>query len=984
MISSDQEDSPADRPLSDRTNIETAGEHDGELLAKKREEGRERTRLCRERKKAAKQKGENPPGEHEDPLLAKRRADQRERTRLCRERKKAAKQNENNLPGGKENQPSDMQPNQGSRKHEGAPFVPALDDTQISTPVSRHIGLTSLSALTDPKLGEKENQQADLQPYPLLGSSRTIQRSRKRGFGHVISLETASEKFQNESTSRANKRDPSLNNGEPTPLSAVTNLAAHKNQADCTLFQTDLGTINGDDESWLHRNDHFAPRPYGGMQNDHDSSCAIWDHEIQNVLQTAMSQERNQGHGMAISDPVVQGEDHATPEDLQRAQWRIRTERSRKRKRGNQVNVADLQRNIEFQRKYRLRNTSQMKPQVTPSGNVNPSLDTVDHNHGIVGVYDSGIWVPDASENTGLDEENLETNKPIDDDIDEFFDDYEGRVFTRPDVQYKSYRVNGQRGRAEGRPDPYDYVYHNLPKKHLVLGHAPDCEHCGAKRFPGEGAAFCCREGMVRIHILEVPAEMRRLFTNQTDRDAKYFRKNIRYFNSHFSFTSMGVKLDRRYATAAGTGIYTFRIQGQIYHRLDQLSHGNYTARNMQLYIYDNEDDFAHRVKRSPHLDLGLIKLIVRILQGNPYVGVFRSLGSKPNLDEYRIELNTKIDVDHRRYNAPTASQVSAIWLEGSDPKKMFERSVMVCGVSDRPVYIKAYYGCYDPLAYPLFFPGGEAGWNEEILYQETKKKTKTGKKKKKKEDLHEEFPSAMDIDDEAEADDRTGGQGGDPESNKKYVSAREYYAYKIQIRHGEFNVLFYGGRLFQQWLVDMYIKVESMRLNWYSLPGHLQVNNSITPGVSPRSRVSRVTVRDANRHQKIIRADLYQGVLDTLATGEARASLSGKRIILPRSMTGCDRDVQRRFLDAMTLVQRYGKPDYFITMTCNPYWPEVIQELLPGQTPQDRPEVVARVYKAKLRDCENFLVKKQHFGEVAAYAHVTEFQKRGLPHEHF
>ncbi|TVU32079.1 hypothetical protein EJB05_23797 [Eragrostis curvula] len=271
MISSDQEDSPADRPLSDRTNIETAGEHDGELLAKKREEGRERTRLCRERKKAAKQKDENPPGEHEDPLLAERRADQREWTRLCRERKKAAKQNENNLPGGegkstvryaaqsgieeirvcfivlltileggKENQQADLLPNsslgssqtiQKSRKcgfgdvisleiasdkfqneatsranKRGALFVPALDDTQISTPVSRHIGLTPLSSVMDPKLGGKENQQADLQPYPLLGSSRTIQRLRKRGFGHVISLETASEKFQNKSTSRANKR----------------------------------------------------------------------------------------------------------------------------------------------------------------------------------------------------------------------------------------------------------------------------------------------------------------------------------------------------------------------------------------------------------------------------------------------------------------------------------------------------------------------------------------------------------------------------------------------------------------------------------------------------------------------------------------------------------------------------------------------------------------------------------------------------------
>jgi hypothetical protein len=40
-------------------------------------------------------------------------------------------------------------------------------------------------------------------------------------------------------------------------------------------------------------------------------------------------------------------------------------------------------------------------------------------------------------------------------------------------------------------------------------------------------------------------------------------------------------------------------------------------------------------------------------------------------------------------------------------------------------------------------------------------------------------------------------------------------------MRHGEFNVLFYGGRLFQQWLMDMHVKVESMKLDWYSLPKH-------------------------------------------------------------------------------------------------------------------------------------------------------------------
>ena len=66
---------------------------------------------------------------------------------------------------------------------------------------------------------------------------------------------------------------------------------------------------------------------------------------------------------------------------------------------------------------------------------------------------------------------------------------------------------------------------------------------------------------------------------------------------------------------------------------------------------------------------------------------------------------------------------------------------------------------------------------------------------------------------------------------SRLHVSAREYYYYIMQICNGIFNIFFHGGRLFQQWIVDMYVKIESMRLDWYSHPDH----------------------------QKIIRADLYQ-----------------------------------------------------------------------------------------------------------------------------
>ena len=78
----------------------------------------------------------------------------------------------------------------------------------------------------------------------------------------------------------------------------------------------------------------------------------------------------------------------------------------------------------------------------------------------------------------------------------------------------------------------------------------------------------------VNIYVLEIPSELRRLFASQTDRNAKYFQKYIRYFNSHFSFTSFGVSIDHNLASARGTGVYCLKAHGQIYHRLDQLIPG--------------------------------------------------------------------------------------------------------------------------------------------------------------------------------------------------------------------------------------------------------------------------------------------------------------------------------------------------------------------------------------------------------------------------
>lgn len=92
---------------------------------------------------------------------------------------------------------------------------------------------------------------------------------------------------------------------------------------------------------------------------------------------------------------------------------------------------------------------------------------------------------------------------------------------------------------------------------------------------------------------------------------------------------------------------------------------------------------------------------------------------------------------------------------------------------------------------------------------------------------------------------------------------------------------------------------------------------------------------------------------------------------------------MQQLYHDAMALVQEYGTPDLFITMTANPNWPEISRELHYGQTAIDRPDIVARVFRLKLKSLVDDLTKKNLFGRIQSWFYVIEFQKRGLPHTH-
>ncbi|XP_049345373.1 uncharacterized protein LOC125809839 [Solanum verrucosum] len=142
--------------------------------------------------------------------------------------------------------------------------------------------------------------------------------------------------------------------------------------------------------------------------------------------------------------------------------------------------------------------------------------------------------------------------------------------------------------------------------------------------------------------------------------------------------------------------------------------------------------------------------------------------------------------------------------------------------------------------------------------------------------------------------------------------------------------------------------------------------------------------IREDETNQDLCRIEVLQGILDILRCGEREASNIGKKNFLPVAFIGGPRDMRRRYMDAIALVQYFGKPDLFITMTCNPSWPEIKEQLLLNDEVQNRPDLVSRVFRAKVEESKKDILKRQIFGKVAAFMYTIEFQKRGLPHAHF
>jgi hypothetical protein len=87
----------------------------------------------------------------------------------------------------------------------------------------------------------------------------------------------------------------------------------------------------------------------------------------------------------------------------------------------------------------------------------------------------------------------------------------------------------------------------------------------------------------------------------------------------------------------------------------------------------------------------------------------------------------------------------------------------------------------------------------------------------------------------------------------------------------------------------------------------------------------------------------------------------------------------------ALVLVSKFGCLHVFITLTCNPKWPEIVLQLLDGQTAFDWPDVTAAVFKSRLDQMKMNIQNGKYFdGHEPTYSiHMIEYQYHGLPHAH-
>ncbi|XP_042941120.1 uncharacterized protein LOC122275879 [Carya illinoinensis] len=115
-----------------------------------------------------------------------------------------------------------------------------------------------------------------------------------------------------------------------------------------------------------------------------------------------------------------------------------------------------------------------------------------------------------------------------------------------------------------------------------------------------------------------------------------------------------------------------------MYHYIEDLVPEDGHPSYLQLYFFDTEHELENCIHDAERLDPSIIARLMDILEVNPYCRFFRTLSNISSLENHTIRIRSDIDLDQRVYNAPSVSQVAAIWTKTDNCTEQKGRDIIV------------------------------------------------------------------------------------------------------------------------------------------------------------------------------------------------------------------------------------------------------------------------------------------------------------------
>ncbi|GBN15498.1 hypothetical protein AVEN_64871-1 [Araneus ventricosus] len=196
-----------------------------------------------------------------------------------------------------------------------------------------------------------------------------------------------------------------------------------------------------------------------------------------------------------------------------------------------------------------------------------------------------------------------------------------------------------------------------------------------------------------------------------------------------------------------------------------------------QLYIFDTSKATEKRMERNEGCLPSVMDRLDSMLRAiNPFIDCYlqmhRIIEENPATN-IRMVFMENGDLDLRRCNQPTSkTEIAAIFV-GDSGEPPANRDICIYPMGNSCKNISPLNQCCDSMVYLLLFSRGELGWDINMKHSEEGRSSKYTR-----------------------------------------VTQLQFYAYRLAMR-SDFSILHHSGKLFQQYIVDAYVKTEGSRLNY-------------------------------------------------------------------------------------------------------------------------------------------------------------------------